>query len=545
MFRTKSLIIVLIITILGAFLRLYGLESFPIQLNHDEVTQLYDAISIAETGKDIYGNSYPFIFKSVNDYKPPFYTYSTAVVYKFLGWRDLTIKIPAILFGILIIPAMFVFTNLLFKNRMVGIIASFFTAIVPFEIFYSRKGFESGAGIFFMIIGFSLLIYFLERSKPRVYLILSAIFFGIALYTYFSHVFIIPLVLLVFYFHYKKYFDKIERKSLFLSLIIGILVILPLVYLIFTNPEASNRTQAVFISQDTILGRLLEGTANNWFYKEFITIQYAFNRYLGHFDFSFLFVNGLDFTNQGFFGIGPLYLIQLPLFILGLLYIVRNPNFSNFKGFIFLWILLGMVPSGLTFELHSPHRSVMVFTMLNIISAVGLYWVIEYIHKWKKTYKFVIYLSLSTLFLLNIIYFIHMYTVNYPYEKSQFIQYPFKEVALYSWSRYNDFNQIIIDPQFGQSQPVIATGTHYYLGLYGNYPPLRMQEEFKDGEGIRETKFDKFSIRKVDFLVDKDLKDTLLIASSWSLPEDIKNRAEIIKTFYFYDGKEAFYAIKL
>ena len=72
-----------------------------------------------------------------------------------------------------------------------------------------------------------------------------------------------------------------------------------------------------------------------------------------------------------------------------------------------------------------------------------------------------------------------------------------------------------------------------------------MQEEFKDGEGIRETKFDKFSIRKVDFLVDKDLKDTLLIASSWSLPEDIKNRAEIIKTFYFYDGKEAFYAIKL
>ena len=66
---TKPTLILLIIVALGSFLRFYKLSYFPIHLNHDEVTQLYDAISIARTGKDIYGNKLPFIFPSVNDFK--------------------------------------------------------------------------------------------------------------------------------------------------------------------------------------------------------------------------------------------------------------------------------------------------------------------------------------------------------------------------------------------------------------------------------------------------------------------------------------------
>ena len=65
----KKFIFLFIIILLAAFLRFYRLAEFPIQLSHDEVPQLYDAISIAQTGKDIYGSFLPFMFRSINDFK--------------------------------------------------------------------------------------------------------------------------------------------------------------------------------------------------------------------------------------------------------------------------------------------------------------------------------------------------------------------------------------------------------------------------------------------------------------------------------------------
>ncbi|KKQ96405.1 MAG: hypothetical protein UT23_C0032G0007 [Candidatus Woesebacteria bacterium GW2011_GWA1_39_12] len=73
-----------------------------------------------------------------------------------------------------------------------------------------------------------------------------------------------------------------------------------------------------------------------------------------------------------------------------------------------------------------------------------------------------------------------------------------------------------------------------------------MQEEFIIGDqSKRETKFDKFSIRAVFWPEDMNLKNALIIASPWSLPPDIKERANIIKTFYFKTTAPAFYVIAL
>ncbi len=86
MYKLKNRLFLLFqIFLLGAFLRLYRLQDFPVQLNHDEVSQLYDAISIAQTGRDIYGNFLPSIIPSVGDFKSPYYTYITAVFYFIFG----------------------------------------------------------------------------------------------------------------------------------------------------------------------------------------------------------------------------------------------------------------------------------------------------------------------------------------------------------------------------------------------------------------------------------------------------------------------------
>lgn len=544
---SRQVLILFLIVLFGAVLRFVKLAEYPIQLNHDEITQLYDAISIAHTGKDIYGNFLPFIFPSIGDFKPPFYTYITSFFYLIIGGGEITIRLPAAIFGLLTILAVYFFVIKLLKNINIALLAAFFTSIAPFEIFFSRKSFENGAGIFLMLMGFSFLFQYLEKKK-LIWVYLAGLIFGIAIYTYFSHAIIIPLLLTSFICIYRKYF--LARFKKFLGpLLLFACLILPLFVLILTNSDTRFRTQTVFVGQDVNLGRELgyvdSSSPLSFLQRNKITFDFIFNRYLQQFNPVYLFGNGLDFTNQGLIGVGPLLLVQFPFLILGLLYLLRLKELNRENKFMAAWIILGMLPSGLTFESYSPHRVVMVFTMLNIICAAGLYYSLEFLRRFKLYFKFAVgFVTIVLCF--NVVYFLHMYFVNLPFEKSQYIQYPFKQVALFAWNQYKNFDHIVFDPQFGDIAPEIGVGAHYYFAYFGNIPPAKFQMEYHVGTKPREVIFDKFSIRQVYWPADKDLKNTLVIASSWSVPEsDITDKSKIIKRFNFYNGKLAFYAIKL
>lgn len=534
MYRLKKRYLILIlIFLLGSILRFYRLVDFPVHLNHDEISQLYDAQSLAQTGRDIYGNFFPFIFPSVGDFKPPFYTYVTSLFYLILGGGELTIRLPSAIFSVLIIFAVYLFVLKLFKRWEIALLASFFTSVSPFEIFFARKSFENGAGILLMLLGFSCLLTYLEDKKQK-WLFGSAIFLGIALYTYFSHAIIIPLLTFTFVILFKRYFSK---KNL-IALLLFIVISSPLILMILTNEDVRFRSQTVFVTQDVNLGREVE-----YGNKYKAIFDYSFNRYLDQFNPKYVFGNGLDLTNQGPLGMGPLLFVELPFLIFGMFYLVELSGFTGQKKFVLAWVLLGMLPSGLTFEPHSPHRVIMVLMMFNIISAAGLYAFSRRLNK--SNIKFAAFAILGVAFAANFIYFIHMYAVNFPYEKSQNLHYPFKQVAQFAWSHYNEFDHIIFDPQFGEVAPTIGTAAHYYLAYYGNYPPTLFQKEYKIGQKTREILFDKFSIRKVDFLEDQNLKNTLIIASHWSLPIQSIDKEKLMHTFYFYNKQPAFYAIKL
>lgn len=544
---SRQLLILIFIILLGVAVRFYKLSDFPIQLSHDEMTQLYDSISIAQTGKDIYGNFLPFIFPSIGDFKPPFYTYITSIFYMIFGGGEGTIRLPGAITGLLMIPAVYIFSLRLLKNNNIALIAAFFSSVAPFEIFFSRKSFENGAGIFLMLLGFSCIFLYFEKKRIFWMYIAGAIF-AATMYTYFSHTVIIPLLLITSVIIFRKDLQHSFSKLLG-PILLFLFLILPLLILIFINSDTRFRSQTVFIKQDVNLGRELDFVQTNNlfldnFFKVKITVDYIFNRYLKQFGPIYLFSNGLDFTNQSLLGIGPLFLIQLPFLMLGIIYLLSRSELNMQNKFIAAWIILGMLPSSLTFENFSPHRVVMVFTMLDIISAAGLYWFIKFAKNSRQFfYPLMIFFIIA--FVFNFMYFLHMYFVNYPYEKSQYLQYPFKQVAQYAWSQYHNFDTIVFDPKFGDIAPGIGVGAHYYFAYYGNIPPAKFQQELHSGNKPRELIFDTFSIREVYWPSDKEMKKTLIIVSPWSVPEsDIKDN-KIIKRFYFYNGKLAFYAIKL
>jgi len=553
MYKIKLQILILLCLVsLGAFLRIYRISDYPVHLNHDEISQLYDAISLSQTTKDIYNNFLPTIFVSTNDYKSPFYTYTTVLNYWIFGGAEYVIRITSVFFGILIIPAVYLFSLKLLRNRQIALFGALITAISPFELFFSRKSFENGAGIFFMLLGFLFLLTFLEQGEKKRWLYFGVMSLGVGMYTYFSHAMIIPPLLLIFIYIFRHHFKKLSIKFYLPVILFFLLLITPLMLIIQTNQGSKNRSQAVFVTQDTNLSRQIEYSQSDspllsFLQKQKVVLDFSFDRYLNQFNPTYLFLDGLDLTNQGPIGSGPLLFVQLPLLFAGLLFLTRKQELSGQKKFILSWILIGLVPSGLTFEPHSPHRVIMVFTMLNIISAVGLYFIIQKFSQQSlpKLAKLGLPIIIALGFIINFIYFIHIYTINFPYEKSQYLHYPFEQIAKFAWSEYSNFDQIVFDPVLGESAPFIGTAVHYYLAYYGNYSPQIFQEEYRFGQKEREVLFGKFSIRKVEWLTDRDLKNTLLLVSPWSAPIKDIDKAKIMKVFYYYDGVPAFYAVKL
>lgn len=526
--KTKYLLIFCLIIIAG-FLRFYKLSEFPVQLDHDEISQLYDTESIVKTGRDVYGNFLPLAFPSTGDYKIGHYIYISTIPYLIFGHKEFTIRIASAFFGTFTVLAVFLFTYSFSGEFWIALISGALVAITPSEIFYSRKSFENVIGVSLVFFGLYYLFNSLSENKKNFFSFVGVLFLVMAMYVYTSHTIVVPLLILSFFAVFRK---QIGIEKLILPTVFGILLVIPLGLLTLTNPDLRFRAASVFINQDLNLLHKISISSS----PIKTSVDYVFLRYLNQFNPSYIFGNGLDFTNQGLLGMGPLLFIEFPLLIIGIIFIIRTKYISRTKKtFLFFLGVLPMIPSALTFEQFSPHRAMLEFTVLSMISGYGLFWVF-------KSKKWLTYLFLP-LIIINFIYFLHMYTVNYPYEKSQQIHFPFKEISIYAWSSYANFDSIIIDPVYGQAAPVYGVATQYYLAYYGNYPPDKFQRDLKiKPDGIT---FDKFYIRKVDWRKDQNLKKTLIIASPWEIPLDQIDKSKIIKTFSFFDGQIAFYAVAL
>ncbi|MDP3973542.1 MAG: glycosyltransferase family 39 protein [Candidatus Daviesbacteria bacterium] len=537
----KQILILLLIIIFGSFLRFYRLDNIPVQLNHDEISQLYDLKSIVGTGKDIYGNSYPLAFPSTGDYKPGHYIYISMIPYLLFGDQEVTIRIAAAFFGILTILGTFLFVKILTKNWHVALLASFLIAITPSEIFYSRKSFESIIGVCLNLFGLFYLIKGLTLRGLNAFIYIGILIMTLAMYVYTSYVITVPLtLLLIFFIYWKK--ANLNRNSFFRIVTLWLICIFPLIFITFTNNDLRFRASSVFLTQDPNLGKLIGLTHNPL--KAYFDL--VFVKYLNQFNPVFLFVNGLSLTNQTMLDSGPLMIVQFPLIIMSFIFLFLYKEFLFQGKFLFFLILIAMIPSSITFDDFSPHRSVFAFTLFSIISAFGLYWLIHVIitSELNKLFQSVLLGIIMLILTLNLTYFIRIYAFSYPYEKSQYIEYPFKEVSQYIWSQYGNFDNIIFDPKFGTIQPFVGVGAQYYIAYYGNLEPIFVQSEYLDLKD-RQMSIGKIKIRQIYWPNDKNLKNILIIGSKWTIPINELDKAKIIHEFALYDGQPALYAIKL
>ena len=106
--------LLIIITAIALFLRLWQIGVVPPSPDWDEVSLGYNAYSILKTGKDEYGKFLPVVLRSFDDYKPALYAYFIIPFIPLFDLDIVSVRIPSVAFGVLAVIAVYFFVKELF-----------------------------------------------------------------------------------------------------------------------------------------------------------------------------------------------------------------------------------------------------------------------------------------------------------------------------------------------------------------------------------------------------------------------------------------------
>ncbi len=146
------------IFIAAAALRLTLLGAIPLPVQQDELSNIYDGYSIAETGMDRSALGLPIVVRGFGevDYRPAMYAWLAAIPASVIGFSVAGGRLPAAVLGCVALLLLFSFATELSGSEF-GIIALAIGAFSPWLISFSRVAHE-GAMLppFLMLLTFYL-----------------------------------------------------------------------------------------------------------------------------------------------------------------------------------------------------------------------------------------------------------------------------------------------------------------------------------------------------------------------------------------------------
>lgn len=536
----RNKLILIIILLAAAFLRFNQLGTLP-ALNADEAAIGYNAYSLIQTGRDEHGNSWPISFESFNDYKPGLFFYIVLPFVKFLGLNEWAVRIPGAALGVLTVLMTYLLVVELKRSHKLGILTAALLAVSPWHIHFSRGGWEVNAATFFITFGVFAFLRWIN-VKNRKWLIIFVLSFVASFYTYHSARVVVPLLTLGILLFYRSQILK-NLRMVFWAALVGIVLLIPLAKEVF-GPVGASRAQGVSIFADPgVVDRINEqrGEHGNVASKLGLLIHNKFTNYSlefmanwgEHFWGQFLFLSGDDIERDKVPDVGELYLFQIPLLLVGLFMIARNPKSWSI---ILWWLIIASTASALTFQ--SPHalRSHNMIIPITIISAYGLSGVMGWLGKFNNKHLIVTwYLLLVTVIAWDFSRYLHEYYVHMPKEYSFSSQYGVKDLVNYIKENYDKYPNFAITDKYDQP---------YILFLfYLQYPSDKFQKEHaltaRDRFGFSTVRdFDKFHFEEIGNWDDalKKYKGGLIIGTDKEIPDT----ANVIGAVNFPNGRPAF-----
>lgn len=522
-------VILFLIVIASAFLRFYKLTNVPPSITWDEAAVGYNAYTILHWGKDEWGNTLPLVFKSFRDYKNPVHVYLTAPFILIFGLTDLGIRSSAAFFGVLNVVVIFFLARKLFKSSNAGLFSSFFLAISPLSLQFSRFNHELQFAILFAMLGIWL---FLKGLGEKKYLVWSFLFLGIDLLTYqSSKVVTFPLVVLLIILNIKTLW---KVKKHFLA---GLSIYFFFVSVLFIRPEllGTARLGQNKIPEEKILEtNIYKITGNNFLG----TSEVVLTRYSEYFGKKFLFISGDYNPRHSIQTVGTFYYFDLPFLIVGLFSLLVFIFYKKQKNLLILPAMLLLAPLPGAVSSTSPHvaRAMFMLPSWILICSFGVSSLLSFI---KNKYLIVI----SSVIVASAFYFpLSKYLKSYyqDYSKKYAIEWIYGMEDIIKFSQKYDFSRIYITNV--RMQPYIFA-LFYDKTALPEYLESVKYDETKGSPSNLVSSFGKYR-----FLWDEiysEPVDGVLYAVAPNVYDGLfrKNDFDVLKLIKYPDGTDAYYLI--
>lgn len=491
MFKNKQKIIYFllgIIVLFAAFLRFYNVSNVPVSLYWDEAADGYNAYSIALTGKDEFGIPFPLLFKSFEDYKTPGNIYLTSFAVRIFGLNEFSVRFTSCLAGTLTVFIIFFllkelllvekFSKMeLFKKKIdingnvLGLLASFFLAISPWHLQFSRAGFEANVALAFVVTGVWLLLRSIRLHKQYNFYYAS-ILFAISFYFYRTLWVFLPLLLVSLLFFLRQHlFTKVQLRITLVGVALFFLILSPFIPVMISPLGMQRGNQvSVFTGSTDILNnaakeRLKSPLSNILYNQHIVYAEILLGNYLSQFSPQFLFISGDPQGRHGVRSMGVLYLWEIPFLLFGL-YILLFKMGNTLKGIIISWILLAPIPVALTLPVPHALRGLNILPMPQILTAVGVYAVYFLIsRKWKF-----VYISLITIIITGFFtYYLYLYYAVTAKATSADWADGYKQLTEYMIPRENRYEKLAVTGHYWKP--------YIYFLFYKSYDPAIFQAE--------------------------------------------------------------------
>lgn len=332
----RFLIPLIFIILIGFFLRFGWLGKYPIGFHSREALLGYRGELLANNLIDETGRKLPLIFTSFEGYQLPMSSYLVAISVKIFGLNEWAVRFPFAVMGSLGLVAFLGILYQLFpKKRWLVFWSVLVMAINPWAVFLSR----TTSGIF-LLFNLSLLILwlFLILAYKRHLKILTILLIGI---------FLIFLSITI------SYWRLPGAKQDFINRNFGL----------FANPSILNSINQMRGENlkfgNPILGKL-------FYNKTFYAVKF-FEKAAQHFGPRFYFAAGEGNPLHGLSNFGPILVVFLPLFLIGIWHLFKTKELSKYKTWLLILFFFGILLSVFDSNAFNQEKLVFVFPVMAIL----------------------------------------------------------------------------------------------------------------------------------------------------------------------------------
>ena len=366
-YKNQVTLAAIIIIAVGVFVRVIGFGEIPIGFNQDEAFAAYESYSLLNYGVDSAGNPYPTFFVSWGSGMNVLESYLAIPFMWIFGYSEGVFRLPQLIFAILSMPAFFIVLKRFFGSKT-ALFGLGLLAISPWHIMLSRWGLESNLAPAFMLFG---LLFLLKGLEKNGYLLLSALFYGLSLYTYSTTWLAVPLIIIIYGIYIIKSNIKIKPIYFISALAILFLLALPHILFLFVNSGVIPEIKTQFFT----IPKMVAMRSDDISFLNIFKGESLINL------FKILFFQR-DNTLWNSSGYGMFYYASLPFFAVGIVklfgMLASNLKAKKFSGayFVlggfFVFILVSLSLSNLNVnKANGMHLFTLTIIAVGIYTAVG------------------------------------------------------------------------------------------------------------------------------------------------------------------------------